>query len=89
MSVRINPQWKILLKETFEDPYFNSLVSFIKEAYQKGRGYPPGKLIFNAFDHCSPEDTRVVLIGQDPYHGQGQANGFCFSVPKGRHIHPH
>ena len=83
MLVRIHPHWKILLQETFDDPYFNSLISFVKKAYQKGQCYPPGKLIFNAFDQCPPKQTRVVLLGQDPYHGQGQAHGFCFSVPKG------
>ena len=83
MLVRIHPQWKILLQETFDDPYFNSLIRFVKKAYQKGQCYPPGKLIFNAFDQCPPKQTRVVLLGQDPYHGKGQAHGFCFSVPKG------
>ena len=80
MSVKIAPSWHEQLKEEFEKPYFNNLISFIKEDVKKHTIYPPGKLIFNAFEHCSFEDTKVVIIGQDPYHGPGQANGLCFSV---------
>ena len=83
MSVKIHPQWKIVLYNNFDHPYFKTLISFVKKAYQKGQCYPPGKLIFNAFDLCPPNETRVVLLGQDPYHGHGQAHGLCFSVPKG------
>lgn len=83
MSVKIHPQWKIALYNNFDHPYFKTLISFVKTAYQKGQCYPPGELIFNAFDLCLPKETRVVLLGQDPYHSQGQAHGLCFSVPKG------
>jgi uracil-DNA glycosylase len=83
MSVKIHPQWKIVLYNNFDHPYFKTLISFVKSAYQKEQCYPPGELIFNAFDLCPPKQTRVVLLGQDPYHGDGQAHGLCFSVPKG------
>jgi uracil-DNA glycosylase len=71
------------LYNNFDHPYFKTLISFVKSAYQKEQCYPPGELIFNAFDLCPPKQTRVVLLGQDPYHGDGQAHGLCFSVPKG------
>lgn len=80
MNVRIAEDWKNLLIEEFEKPYFQTLVDFVKEEFQRYRVYPPGKQIFAAFDYCSLEDLKVVIIGQDPYHGAGQANGLCFSV---------
>jgi uracil-DNA glycosylase len=83
MSVKIHPKWKIVLYNNFDLPYFKTLISFVKTAYQKGQCYPPGELIFNAFDLCPPKETRVVLLGQDPYHGQQQAHGLSFSVPSG------
>jgi uracil-DNA glycosylase len=83
MSVKIAPTWHEQLKEEFEKSYFKNLISFIKEDIKSHTIYPPGKLIFNAFEHCSFEDTKVVIIGQDPYHGAGQANGLCFSVNDG------
>ncbi len=83
MDVKIAEDWKILLNEEFEKPYFVNLVNFVKAEYQKYRVYPPGKQIFSAFDHCRWEDLKVVIIGQDPYHGAGQANGLCFSVHEG------
>ena len=83
MNVKIADSWKNKLSQEFDKPYFLELVEFVKKEYQQHTVYPPGKEIFNAFDHCSFEDTRVVIIGQDPYHGPGQANGLCFSVRDG------
>ena len=83
MNVKIGPSWKSLLEEEFYKGYFKELTGFVKEEYQKHTIYPPGGQIFNAFDLCPVEDTRVVIIGQDPYHGPGQANGLCFSVREG------
>ena len=80
MSVKIHPQWKIVLYNNFDHPYFKTLISFVKSAYQKGQCYPPGELIFNAFDIRSPNETLVVFVGQYAYHGQGQANGVFFYV---------
>ena len=83
MNVKIAESWKTLLQDEFEKPYFHQLVNFVKSEYNIYKVYPPGKLIFNAFDHCSFEDLKVVILGQDPYHGAGQANGLCFSVNDG------
>lgn len=83
MDVKIEQTWKTKLEEEFKKPYFSRLVNFVKEEYNLGSVYPPGKEIFNAFDRCSFEHVRVVIIGQDPYHGPGQAHGLCFSVREG------
>jgi uracil-DNA glycosylase len=83
MGVRIEPGWKFHLETEFLKPYFSDLVNCIKEEYQRYKVYPSGKHIFNAFDHCSFNNVKVVIIGQDPYHGPGQANGLCFSVGDG------
>lgn len=84
MEVRIEAEWKEALKEEFGKEYFERLVSFVKDEYKGPVSiYPPAKLIFNAFDHCPFSKVKVVIIGQDPYHGAGQANGLCFSVNKG------
>ncbi|MFA7473242.1 MAG: uracil-DNA glycosylase [Spirosomataceae bacterium] len=83
MDVRIEPSWKAELQEEFEKPYFAQLIDFVKAEYKAGTVYPPGKLIFNAFDKCPFDRCKVVIIGQDPYHGPGQANGLCFSVNDG------
>lgn len=83
MNVKLSADWKELLANEFESPYFKYLVEFVKQAYNDKVCYPPGKLIFNAFDRCSLNDLKVVLIGQDPYHGPNQANGLCFSVNSG------
>lgn len=83
MEVKIEPGWKEILKEEFSKPYFVNLVSFIKSEYQTQTVYPPGKKIFSAFDHTPFDSVKVVIIGQDPYHGPGQAHGLCFSVPEG------
>lgn len=76
------------LKNEFNKPYFTSLVDFVKEEYNSQTIYPPGKEIFHAFDCCDFSETKVVIIGQDPYHGAGQANGLCFSVRDGVRIPP-
>jgi uracil-DNA glycosylase len=83
MNVKIAESWKERLSDEFEKPYFNQLVEFIKTEYSSSKIYPPGKLIFNAFDKCSFENTKVVILGQDPYHGENQANGLSFSVNDG------
>lgn len=88
MNVNIADSWKARLQDEFTKPYFQKLVEFVKEEYTTQKVYPPGKLIFNAFDHCSFEDTKVVILGQDPYHGPGQANGLAFSVNEGVPIPP-
>ncbi len=83
MDVKISPAWKTALINEFERPYFQELVLFVKQEYTSEIVYPPGKEIFAAFDHCDLDAVRVVIIGQDPYHGPGQANGLCFSVRDG------
>lgn len=83
MNVQIHPSWKAHLQPEFEKPYFEQLIQFVKQEYQQHTCYPKGKDIFSAFDHCPFEDTKVVIIGQDPYHGSNQANGLCFSVKEG------
>lgn len=83
MEVKIALSWKQRLSEEFNKPYFLHLIDFVKSEYQSNIIYPPGKEIFNAFDSCDFEQTKVVIIGQDPYHGPGQANGLCFSVREG------
>lgn len=87
-SVKIAPDWGKLLESEFEKPYFQKLVSFVRAEYESARIYPPGNQIFNAFDNCPLEKVRVVIVGQDPYHGPGQANGLCFSVSKGLRLPP-
>ena len=87
MNVNIDPSWKVVLEEEFQKPYFLNLVHFVKSAYQNHVCYPKGKDIFACFDYCPFEAVKVVLIGQDPYHGKGQANGLCFSVHQNI-VHP-
>ncbi|MDR1756478.1 MAG: uracil-DNA glycosylase [Culturomica sp.] len=82
-DVKIESSWKELLKEEFEKPYFSELIAFVRDEYASRQVFPPGKRIFNAFDRCPVEKTKVVILGQDPYHGPGQAHGLCFSVPEG------
>lgn len=82
-DVQIAADWKKLLETEFDKPYFNNLIGFVKDEYKNHVCYPPGKQIFNAFDKCSFEDTRVIILGQDPYHNPGQAHGLCFSVNDG------
>lgn len=88
MDVKIEPGWKAHLQAEFEQAYFQQLISFIKEEYKTHTVFPPGKEIFSAFDHCNFDSARVVIIGQDPYHGPGQANGLCFSVRNGVRMPP-
>jgi len=83
MDVKISESWKSQLNEEFEKPYFANLVDFVKKEYSQYTVFPPGREIFSAFDHCTYDDVKVVIIGQDPYHGPGQANGLCFSVRDG------
>ncbi|WP_128543677.1 uracil-DNA glycosylase [Larkinella soli] len=83
MKVVIEPSWQQRLQDEFEKPYFPNLVEFVRQEYSTQRCYPPGKLIFNAFDKCPFDQTKVVILGQDPYHGEGQANGLAFSVNDG------
>ncbi|WP_203258327.1 uracil-DNA glycosylase [Hyunsoonleella ulvae] len=83
MEVDIHKSWKPYLKHEFEKPYFKNLVDFVKREYGSYRCFPPGREIFNAFNYCAFNAVKVVIIGQDPYHGPGQANGLCFSVKEG------
>lgn len=84
MDVKIEQSWKEVLKDEFNKDYFARLTQFVKEEYSGSTPiYPPARLIFNAFDHCPFDKVKVVILGQDPYHGTGQANGLCFSVNKG------
>jgi len=83
LNVTIAPQWKSVLKAEFEKPYFKKLATFVKAEYQQHTCFPKGAHIFNAFNHCDFNAVKVVIIGQDPYHGEGQANGLCFSVNEG------
>lgn len=83
MDVKIEESWKTQLSSQFEQPYFQQLVQFVRAEYAAGTCYPPGSLIFNAF-HTTPFDNvKVVILGQDPYHDEGQAHGLCFSVNDG------
>ena len=83
MDVRIAQDWKEILSEEFSKPYFKELVEFVRAEYAAGEVFPKGRDIFRAFDKCPFEKLKVVIIGQDPYHGVGQANGLCFSVGEG------
>jgi uracil-DNA glycosylase len=83
MEVKIATSWKERLGNQFQKEYFEELARFVKEEYATQLIYPPARQIFSAFDSCSFDDTKVVIIGQDPYHGAGQANGLCFSVNDG------
>jgi uracil-DNA glycosylase len=87
MGVRIHSSWEKVLHSSFAAPYFEELIAFVKHDYQQTRCYPAGKAIFAAFDHCPFDKVRVVLLGQDPYHGPEQAHGLSFSVPQGM-AHP-
>lgn len=88
-DVQIEDSWKDLMVEEFSKPYFNTLVSAIKSARQSGKTiYPEGKDIFKAFALTPVDQTKVILIGQDPYHNPGEAMGLCFSVPRGKKVPP-
>ncbi|MCJ7449618.1 MAG: uracil-DNA glycosylase [Bacteroidales bacterium] len=83
MDVKIELSWKSRLSDEFEKDYFTRLSEFVKEEYRLNTIYPPGQLIFNAFNLCPFDKVKAVIIGQDPYHGHGQAHGLCFSVREG------
>lgn len=84
MDVKIDPAWKEILKEEFSKPYFQQIVLHLKTERSQGKTiYPPGSQIFNAFDSTPFDKVKVVILGQDPYHGPGQAHGLCFSVSYG------
>ena len=83
MDVKIEESWKCQLQDEFEKPYFKQLTDFVRSEYASQTIYPPAKLIFNAFEQCPFDQVKVVILGQDPYHGPGQAHGLCFSVNDG------
>lgn len=83
LDVKIEQSWKALLQKEFDKPYFTELTEFVRAEYKSYRIYPPGSQIFNAFNLCPFGKVKVVIIGQDPYHGPGQAHGLCFSVNDG------
>ncbi|GGG26722.1 uracil-DNA glycosylase [Pontibacter amylolyticus] len=83
MNVKIEESWQKILQEEFEKPYFKNLASFVKDEYTSQKVYPPGNQIFNAFERCPFDNVKVVILGQDPYHGPNQANGLAFSVKDG------
>ncbi len=88
MNVKIEPSWKERLQPEFDKPYFEQLTDFVRNEYRQFRIYPPGKQIFNAFDRCPFDSVKVVILGQDPYHEPGQAQGLAFSVPDGIRVPP-
>jgi len=83
MDVKIEESWKKQLQDEFEKPYFKQLTDFVRSEYASQTIYPPARLIFNAFEQCPFDQVKVVILGQDPYHGPGQAHGLCFSVNDG------
>lgn len=88
MHLNIAPSWQSILSDEIQKPYFQDLMQGVDEEYRTNTCFPPKELIFSAFDHCSFDDLKVVIIGQDPYHGEGEANGLCFSVNDGVKIPP-
>lgn len=88
MEVQIEESWKKKLADEFEKPYFEQLTEFVRNAYRTSTVYPEGKNIFNAFYHTPFDKVKVVIIGQDPYHGPNQAHGLCFSVQDGVKVPP-
>ena len=88
MDVKIEPSWGSRLNGEFEAPYFQQLADFVKQEYRQWACYPPGNQIFNAFNLCPFNAVKVVIIGQDPYHEPGQAEGLCFSVADGVRFPP-
>jgi len=88
MDVKIESSWRGVLAGEFDKPEFKELADFVKGEYKTKVVYPPPKLIFNAFELCPFDKVRVVILGQDPYHGHGQAHGLCFSVPEGEKMPP-
>lgn len=88
MDVRIEASWKEALKAEFEKPYFELLTQYVRQQYSSTLCFPPAPLIFNAFDSCPFDKVKVVILGQDPYHEEGQAHGLCFSVQDGVQVPP-
>lgn len=88
MAVQIETSWKEALAEEFDKPYFKELSETVRKAYVSSSVFPPPKLVFNAFAHCPFQNVKVVILGQDPYHGAGQAHGLSFSVPDGVAVPP-
>ena len=88
MDVKIEQSWKEKLQAEFSKPYFEKLTEFVRSEYATNTVYPPGSLIFNAFEHCPFNQAKLVIIGQDPYHEPGQAHGLCFSVNEGVQFPP-
>ena len=88
MDVKIEPTWKQQLGTEFDKPYFATLAEQVRQAYRMGPCFPPSRLVFNAFNLCSFNEVKVVIMGQDPYHEPGQAMGLSFSVPEGVAIPP-
>ncbi|MBU6323219.1 MAG: uracil-DNA glycosylase [Patescibacteria group bacterium] len=88
MEVRIDPSWKERLAGEFDEPYFAELTAFVKKEYAGETVYPPPRYIFRAFDLCPFDSVKVVILGQDPYHGPRQANGLCFAVDEGVTLPP-
>lgn len=88
MAVRVEEGWREALADQWEAPYFGELARFVHDEYRNGTVYPPASQVFAAFDACPFEDVRVVILGQDPYHGPSQANGLCFSVNPGVRMPP-
>ena len=88
MQLSIHSTWQNVLSSEMEKPYFKALISFVKEEYATKTCYPKADEIFAAFDHCPFNEVKIVIIGQDPYHGFGQANGLCFSVNDGIALPP-
>lgn len=88
MNVKIEESWKEHLQDEFEKEYFEKLTDFVRQEYRTKQIFPPAKLIFNAFDHTPFDKVKVVILGQDPYHGDGQAHGLSFSVNDGIKIPP-
>lgn len=88
MNVKIEASWQAILNAEFEKPYFVNLTDFVRDEYQRNRIFPTGSRIFAAFDSCPVNEVKVVVLGQDPYHGPGQANGLAFSVNDGIRVPP-
>jgi uracil-DNA glycosylase len=88
MQINLNPSWQSILSEEIEKPYYLELMDLVNEEYKNSVCFPPKELIFSAFNSCSFEEVKVVIIGQDPYHGEGEANGLSFSVNDAVRIPP-
>ncbi|MBC7749679.1 MAG: uracil-DNA glycosylase [Methylotenera sp.] len=88
MQINLNSEWQSILSDEIQHPYFHDLMESVGEEYKSYTCYPPQDLIFAAFNYCNFNDLKVVIIGQDPYHGKGEANGLCFSVNNDVRIPP-